>query len=126
MSTVARLATVLPIDFRLHLLNGLSMFVFIIVLPLLIALITLNWIVRRIAGLFITLLFFGVVSGGLSQGFTPLGTAGVVIVSAALVGSILYLLSRPPVALAVGDTYNFLSPADVFSKYFFQRKALNP
>src|SRR5579871_6343254 len=121
MSTVARVATALPIDFRLHLLNGLTMFVFIIVLPLLITLITLNWIVRRIAGLFITLLFFGMVSGGVSQGFTPLGTIGVVIVSAALVGSTLYLLSRPAVGRAVGDAYNFLSISDVFSTYFMKR-----
>ena len=98
------------------------MFCVIIVGPLLLAVVTLNWIVRRIAGGIITLTFFGMTRGGLSQGFGWLADAGIVVVCAFLVGVMLFFLSRPAVMTAVGDFYNFLSVRDVVSRYFVRRK----
>lgn len=112
----------LPSGFRSHILFGLGVFGIIIVGPLLLVLLTLNWIVRRIAGAIITLLFFGMVRGGLSQGFSLWGDVGVVLVSALLVGSMLFCLSLPALMSATGDYYNFLNLGDVLSKYVFRRK----
>ena len=122
MSTFALAGPGLSSDFRTHMLVGLMMFCFVIILPLVLTLVTLNWLMRRVTGAIITLFFVGMVRGGLSQGFGLLGDAGVVALSALLVGSMLYLLSRPAIARATGDGYNFLNPSDVFSKYFIERK----
>jgi hypothetical protein len=122
MSTFAMVSARLSSEFRTHLLTGLTMFAFVIILPLLLTLITLNWVLRRVAGAIITLLFVGMVRGGVSQGFSLIGDVGVVLVAALLVGSLLFLLSRPAIQCATSDAYDFLNPNDVFSKYVAQRK----
>ena len=108
--------------FGAHLLTGLGVFCVIIVGPLLLVVVTLNWIVRRIAGTAITLLFIGMARGGLSQGFGVLADIVIVLVSATLVASMLFFLSRPSVMMGTGDFYSFLRFGDVFSKYSFRRK----
>jgi hypothetical protein len=122
MGTYALTGPGMSSEFSSHLLVGLGMFCVIIVGPLLLAVVTLNWIVRRIAGGIITLTFFGMTREGLSQGFGWLADAGIVVVCAFLVGVMLFFLSRPAVMTAVGDFYNFLSVRDVVSRYFVRRK----
>jgi len=122
LSGYALAAPGLASDFRTHLLFGLTMFCAIIVLPLFLVLLTLNWIVRRIAGVLIALLFFGMVRGALGQGFGLYANLGIVFVVALLVGGMLYFLSRPSVMVATGDYYDFVNLHDILSKYTFQRK----
>jgi len=114
-----------PTDFRSHLLTGLAVFAAIILGPLLLVLLTLNWIIRRVAGVIIALLFIGMVRGGLSQGFGLVADMGIVLVSGALVGSMLFLLPRAAVRRGVGDDYSFIKLGDVLT-YSFRRKPLAP
>jgi len=104
---------------------GLSVFAAIILGPLLLVLLMLNWIIRRVAGVIIALLFIGMVRGGLSQGFGLVADMGIVLVSGALVGSMLFLLSRAAVRRGVGDDYSFIKLGDVLT-YSFRRKPLAP
>ena len=110
--------------FGSHLANGLAMFCVIVGVPIALVAFALNWIVRRVAGTIITLLFVGMVHGGTSQGFGIIGDIGVVLVTGLLVGSMLFFLSRPSVMSATGDFYNFLSIRDVLSRYTFRRKLM--
>lgn len=122
VSGVALAAPGLHPDFRAHLFARLAMFCVIIMGPLVAVALTLNWIVRRIAGGVLALSFLGMSRGGLSQGFSVITDIFVVLVLAFLIGSMLSLLSRRPLTAAVGDGYNFLSIRDLFSKYTFCRK----
>jgi len=126
MTTFALTVPPVSIDFRIHLLTGLAMFCVIIVGPLLLVLVTMNWIVRRVAGSIIILLFFGMARGGLSGGAGLGAGTGILVVCALLVGSMLFFLSRPVVMIAVADAYNFLSIRDVLSGYTFRRKPMPP
>jgi hypothetical protein len=123
MSSFAFFGPGLTSDFRAHIGFGLAMFCAIILVPLALVAQTLNWVVRRVAGAIMVLSYFGMLRGALTQGFGIGIDACIAVVLALLFGSILFILSRPPLLLATGDAYDFLNPRDVFSKYTFMRKA---
>jgi hypothetical protein len=122
IATYALAAPNLPAGFRAHLIFGLVMFGVLVLGPLLLVLLTLNWIVRRVAALIVTVLVFGTARGGLSQGFGLGADVTIVSICLILIGSVLFFLSRPPVQCAVDDFYNFLSLRDLLSIYTFRRK----
>jgi signal transduction histidine kinase len=109
-------------EFRSHVIEGLGILAAVVLGPLLLVLLTLNWIVRRIAALFVTVLFVGMAVIALGQGFGWAVDAGIVALCAILLGATMFFLSRPAVLSATGDSYNFLSPRDVFSLDSFRRK----
>lgn len=112
----------LPDEMLSGLVTGLAIFCAVFAAPLLLVLLTLNWIVRRVAGVLIVLIFIYMASEVMSIGFGDTGSVVIALISIVLAVGTLFFLSRPPVLRATGDFYSFLNPRHVLSKYTFRRK----
>ena len=120
MNLFARFAPGLPDVFRAHLHSGLIMFAFLVILPLTVTYMTMNWLVRRITGDIMVLLFFGMVFGAAATSTNVLGALAGALVPAMLIGAMLYFLSHPVVMREMDDYYNSLNVRDL--RYAFRRK----